>query len=435
MKNIKYTSLDEADKASVMPVKSPFEYEYSRITLSDRDVGISEPLPQKRLSLCGSWQMAESGYESERKDPRIVWQDGQEYTVPGSIHTSLLKNGKIPDPLIGLNDKKARENSYKVWWCKLEFDYDGSFRNPRLVFEGVCYSAMFYLNGQCLGNHCGMFTKAVFEVGKLLKKHNTLVVRIDDAPALPRAYSKDADFDDGWKFGTVINCVYGWHYACIPSRGIWKPVYIEETPAVFCEKPFISTVNTQTGEMDLSIRTLPGVTGRLSLTIRPKNFAGKTLFYSGNFHSGAEGRIHDRFFIPDFRLWWPNLSGAQNLYEAKIIFAPDNAEATQFCETFGIRTVEMVHGSIAPNGNAYRWQLRVNGRDVFLKGANWCTTDALLRFQDETYRRLLTLAKAQNLNVLRSWGVRHARERDVLCSLRRIGTFGVSGMADRMGQR
>ena len=52
----------------------------------------------------------------------------------------------------------------------------------------------------------------------------------------------------------------------------------------------------------------------------------------------------------------------------------------------------------------YNWSCYVNGRYIFLKGTNWCTTDALLRFDEAGYRRFLALAKHQNLQLLRAWG-------------------------------
>ena len=72
-----------------------------------------------------------------------------------------------------------------------------------------------------------MFGGPTYPVGHLLREENTLVVRIENAPADPMAYSEYADHDEGWKNGVVINCVYGWHYACIPTRGIWDSVRLE----------------------------------------------------------------------------------------------------------------------------------------------------------------------------------------------------------------
>ena len=52
----------------------------------------------------------------------------------------------------------------------------------------------------------------------------------------------------------------------------------------------------------------------------------------------------------------------------------------------------------------YNWRMTVNGRYIFVKGTNWCTLDALLRFPPQRYDRFLSLAKQQDLQLLRAWG-------------------------------
>lgn len=125
--------------------------------------------------------------------------------VPGTVHTALLEHGDIPDPMVGRNDKLARENSYRVWWMKRRFSARLPGGEPTLIFEGVCYRARFWLNGTYLGEHSGMFGGPTYPVGHLLREENTLVVRIENAPADPMAYSEYADHDEGWKNGVVIN--------------------------------------------------------------------------------------------------------------------------------------------------------------------------------------------------------------------------------------
>jgi len=394
-------TLDFLDYQSIMPVTTPTEDRFQMLSLAKGNVELQD---KKDISLCGMWQMAESGFSVSRRDITKSWADAHNYIVPGSIHNSLFIDGTIPDPLVAENDRYAREESYKVWWTKKEFDYDFTLENPQLVFDGVCYSALFYLNGVYLGKHRGMFSKVVFDVKTLLQKHNVLIVKIDDAPALPRAYSDDADFDDGWKFGTVINCVYGWHYACIPSRGIWAPVYLREKDVVTREAPFIATADTQKGEMDISMKMEKNVKGQISIEVLPKNFEGKSSYYTSSFDSGEEGKIHFHFVIPNHKLWWPNCYGEQNLYTAKIECLVENGSPSYYNYTFGIRTVKMEADVTGEEENNYNWQMVVNGKKIFMKGANWCTIDALLRFEESKYDRLLTLAKDQHLNLLRAWG-------------------------------
>ena len=57
-----------------------------------------------------------------------------------------------------------------------------------------------------------------------------------------------------------------------------------------------------------------------------------------------------------------------------------------------------------PREDRHNWTFVVNGKPLFVKGVNWCTTDALLRCPRERTERFLTLAKEQHVQLLRAWG-------------------------------
>ena len=57
-----------------------------------------------------------------------------------------------------------------------------------------------------------------------------------------------------------------------------------------------------------------------------------------------------------------------------------------------------------PAPETYNWTFVVNGAPIFVKGANWCTPDALLRFERERYDRFLQLARDSHMQLLRAWG-------------------------------
>jgi beta-mannosidase len=64
------------------------------------------------------------------------------------------------------------------------------------------------------------------------------------------------------------------------------------------------------------------------------------------------------------------------------------------------------------------WQLRINGRRVFVRGANWVPADILPgRVREADYHSLLALARGGNMNMLRVWGggLREKRAFYALC--------------------
>ncbi|MBQ7726477.1 MAG: beta-mannosidase, partial [Clostridia bacterium] len=217
-----HISLELLEKKQFAPGPSP--YEAPALRLSPEKENRVLPGTVRVLSLNGVYEMAADGEDESRLSDDAVWEDAVPANVPCTVASALYEAGKIPDPMFGKNDSFAREAAYHTRWLRKPFDYDGSMKNPRLVFDGVCHEADFWLNGVYLGHHAGMFAGPEFAVADIIKPHNTLLVKIANSPADRKHYSPYADYDDGWKNGVVLNCVYGWHYASIPSRGIWQGV-------------------------------------------------------------------------------------------------------------------------------------------------------------------------------------------------------------------
>lgn len=400
-------SLDELEKEIWAPGPSMLDTPAVKTELREKPGGMVKPEIQKPFSLNGSWEMIWDGTEEERLGPESVWAGSIYGEIPCSVHTALYENGVIPDPTVGLNDRIAREYSYKVWWMRKTFSWNKEQKDVRLFFEGICHWGKVWLNGHYLGEHKGMFGRAVFDAEPYLQKENTLVVKIENSPARPQPMSPYMDNDEGWHDGVVVNCVYGWHYACLPSRGIWAPVGLEKkTENFWCEKPFVSCRDAGRGIVDICLKVY-GAEGKIRLhgEISGKNHTGPGgCFFAEGEITGENRTIHLETAIPDPRLWWPVNYGEPNLYRL-CLKAEDESGRVQYFETdFGMRTIEMAPLPQGPCEEKYNWTFVVNGTPIFVKGSNWCTLDVLLRFNRERYRRFLTLAKEQNLQLLRAWG-------------------------------
>ena len=389
-------SLDKIEKENFSPALSPFEAADIPLTpvktaeIADNGVAF--------LSLNGRFDMKDGG------DEPPDFSDSVPADIPCTVQTALFEAGIIPDPMFGKNDKFAREAAYHIWWFKKEFDYDGGMRRPRLHFDGVCHKALFYLNGKYLGTHIGMFGGPDFDVSGLLLKHNTLLIKIENSPADPKHYSEYADYDEGWKHGVVVNCVYGWHYACIPTRGIWADVSLTDTPECPFERPFILTENYSECKIGVCIKSLGRGKGNIKIKVSPENFCGEDQYFVGEFDCTKGEQLHYTLYIKDGRLWWPNGYGDQPLYRVDISLENYGDMPQHFTEIIGIRQIEMRPIDGEPDPKLYNWRFFINGKYVFIKGTNWCTTDALLRCTKERYDRFLELAKHQNLQLLRAWG-------------------------------
>jgi len=345
------------------------------------------------------------------------WEDAIEAKVPGSIHTALYEAGVIEDPYYQMNDAAANAQSQKTWWLKTAFEYDGNGTNVSLNFDGVCDRADFWLNGQPLGNHQGMFGGPYLDVSQQIRQgENELVVRLN--PAI------------SYRNTVIFNCTDGWHYARIWPLGIWRDVTLSDDPEVDIVDPFIATKDAKAGRMDLSVdlKTSDGgaFSGTLKGKISPKNFEGKAYTFSYPMVSSADKNLRLQFDIPNPRLWWPNNYGDQNLYWMELSFVSGSGEELDYEKTsFGIRTIEMQPTPEGASQDKYNWTFVINGKKLFLKGTGWCTNDALMRFDEDRYDRILSRSREQGIQIIRAWGggMPETKEFYDLCDEYGIGVY------------
>ena len=362
------------------------------------------------FSLDGDWLLAEGGTEAQRLSG--TWEDAMPALVPGSVHSALLAAGRIPDPYIGRNDEIAKQESFKTWWLMRRFERPEGVANARLVFGGICDSCSVWLNGEKLGDHTGMFAELNYDVSALLVDgENTIVVRLDPVPVRISSGEPNDFFlgmNVGWLDTAVINNIYGWHYIDLPTLGIWRSVTLREQPEVSIEDPFIATLDAGAGLVRLHTRLESGgagFSGCLQGAIEPENFDGAPCQFTYQVAEAGKARsVLLELKIPEARQWWPVDYGSPNLYRMRLAFVSEGVALDCVDFTFGIRTIEMAPLPDGPDPELYNWTFVVNGKPIFVKGANWCTIDALLRFDRHRYERFLHLARDSHMQLLRAWG-------------------------------
>ena len=402
-------SLDELDNASYFadgkmaagPLEDP------AIPLALEKVA-SAPgfVAPRRVPLDGEWELAFD------KDGAPDWRTAMKAPVPGSVHTALVNAGITPDTTMGRNQQLALPYSYKDWWYRASFEAQDLAAPVRLCFEGVCNRCEVFLNGKPIGTHEGMFGGPVIDVTGRLLARNELVVHLFAIPfcenprkAMDPSRSAEA-VNTSWRQTVVINNVYGWHYSCLPSLGIWNSVRLEYPAEVELLRPFIGTMDARKGEMRLAVEYAGAgaFDGTLRLCVSPENFAGEPYAADVPVHGEGEGAWRFAFTLPEARLWWPNGLGEQNLYrlQMRLILPQGGGDCAQ--TTFGVRTVRMAPLADGPRRDHYNWRFIVNEREAFIRGTGWCTLDAMLDFAPERYDRFLKLARIQNCQMIRAWG-------------------------------
>lgn len=171
----------------------------------------------------------------------VIWLPAE---VPGTVHTDLLRNKRIPDPFYRDNESKVQWVAQKDWDYRLPFKVTPgqlSVADIDLVFEGLDTYADVYLNDHLVLTADNMFRTWQIPVKPyLVEGHNELRIRFYSAlrkvdsmanAALPlvrpsdnnRHYVRKAQYHFGWDWGPKLT-----------TCGIWRPVTLigREAPRV-----------------------------------------------------------------------------------------------------------------------------------------------------------------------------------------------------------
>eukprot|EP01060_Flectonema_neradi_P040735 TRINITY_DN9397_c0_g1_i1.p1 TRINITY_DN9397_c0_g1~~TRINITY_DN9397_c0_g1_i1.p1 ORF type:complete len:878 (+),score=162.46 TRINITY_DN9397_c0_g1_i1:393-2636(+) len=125
--------------------------------------------------------------------------------------------------------------------------------------------------------------------------------------------------------------------------------------------------------------------------------------------TGEDGTVKGEYNGPDSNivipvsnvsLWWPVRHGEQTLYKVSI---SDTTSGQKLTKKTGFRTVEIVQDDAKPSGKTFFF--RINGKDIFIKGANWIPTDILeSRVTLQKLEMMFDSFKGANYNSVRVWG-------------------------------
>jgi beta-mannosidase len=106
------------------------------------------------------------------------------------------------------------------------------------------------------------------------------------------------------------------------------------------------------------------------------------------------------FDAPSLWRWWPWDQGEPRRYRLVVRLSDEKGPCDEKEVVVGVRTVARERLSTgAP------WRFTINGRYVFLRGANWVPADILPgTVKAEDYARLVAMAADAGINYLRVWG-------------------------------
>jgi beta-mannosidase len=118
-------------------------------------------------------------------------------------------------------------------------------------------------------------------------------------------------------------------------------------------------------------------------------------------------RVGEHDFIFQFelnepKLWWPNEAGTPFMYLVQCTLQTASGKANTRVIKTGVRTIELVN---KPDEFGESFFFKVNGKSIFMKGANYIPLRMLPSVNSESeYRILLEQCKGAHFNMLRVWG-------------------------------
>lgn len=356
------------------------------------------------IDLGGCWRL--EGFGADDRSP-IGPIEG---SVPGHVHTDLLRASIIKDPFWREQAHDCQWIEHCTWHYTRTFDLKEDQLSDWMVlrFEGLDTYAEVLLNGIAVGKTDNMFIPHEMEVSGVVRQGtNTLEVRftpIAEAIAGQPVGKYVSLFSPERVFVRRMQCGFGWDWVHrFVSAGIWRPVRLTTYHGARITDVFVHTHSISGPGVELAVEG--EVENRTGAPLQVfLEFFGPD---GGLWHPPPleveDGPFAVAFTLTQASLWWPNGMGEQPLYRCRCTLqTPSGQLLDKRSVSFGIRTISLEE---TPDEQGQSCILKINGVPVFAKGANWVPADPFPgTIPDQHYERLLMLARQGHVNMLRVWG-------------------------------
>lgn len=346
--------------------------------------------------LSGSWKLAST-------DGDVTTS----ITLPGDVHAALHAAELIPDPYFGRNEDVVQWVAHRDWALERSFRLDDAAGDWYLDIDYLDTVATVYVNDTLALSADNCFLRHRPYVSSMLKAGDN-IIRI----VLHSSIAAGADRQAKQPFyipyhpgnspianGNMLRkpqCHFGWDWnIAIAPLGLYGRIALRKLETARIEQVTTRQTHNLNGSVELQVTATlyakdPGIV--------PVHFSldGERVRLDVGVGAG-ETVINHVFQIDKARLWWPAGSGEQALYTLTVDLPSDTVS-----KQIGLRMVELI---TTPDAAGSRFALKINGREIFCRGANWIPADALFsRSSPAKTEDLLQSAKAANMNMIRVWG-------------------------------
>ncbi len=353
---------------------------------------------KNQLDLSGVWSLAGSKWQQKSIPAEL----------PGDNYSALLAAGEIPDPYYACNEKLVQEYRFQDWRYQREFEVPAellAYDHVYLNAEEVDLFATFRINGKKVLTTDNMFTAYRPDVKPFLKPGvNTISIELKSTEEIGRKLAAEqplyVPMNICCKVPNVnlmrkVHCHGGWDWGItLMVSGVYAPLTLTGVNAARLDYLHTEQRHEKNRVLVTAVATLFATeTGGAEVRF---TFNGETRTVKARLKAG-ENIVRCEFEVKPPRLWWPNGLGEAALYPLTAATADQS-----ITREIGLRTLEVVN---QPDAEGVSMYFRVNGVDLFAKGADWIPADAFpSRQTPEVYEDLLESTRLANMNMLRVWG-------------------------------
>ncbi len=329
--------------------------------------------------------------------------------VPGDNISALMAARRIEDPYWADNEKRLQWIGRTDWVYERQFQVSRALLAEASVFlhcDGLDTLATVLINGRRVARSENMFARLRVEVKEHLRLGaNTICIELDSPENAAAAEARRLPYPIPHGVNPVqsmhrnlirkVQCHSGWDWGpCLMVSGVNGSIHLGATSLGRIE--YVTTAQRhRRGHVvvTIDVDVVSPAGGRTTLEVE---LGGERVRKPVTLKAGSN-TVSASVKIRDPKLWWPNGYGAQPLYPLLVRIAGDEVR-----KRIGLRTLEVVN---VEDKRGLSLTFRVNGVEIFAKGANWIPCDALPQRQTPTVLDdLLTSAQRANMNMLRVWG-------------------------------
>ncbi|MBB4143542.1 beta-mannosidase [Rhizobium rhizoryzae] len=352
-------------------------------------------MSQSIIDLSGNWRLSSLDDATQALMP-----------IPGDVHTALKNAGLIPDPYFGRNELDLRWVAEQDWQIEQDFVLEDAGGDWYLDITDLDTVATVEINGEVVLEADNCFRRWRPDVSRSLRTgenririlfHSSIREGADrqaKQPFFVPYHEGNSPIPNG-NMLRKPQCHFGWDWnIAIAPLGLYGTIALKKLEESRIESVAARQTHTADG-VDVSVTVtlfakFPGTTPiffsfgedrvRLDMGLRP-----------------GENTVSHVFHIDAPKLWWPSGSGEQALYELAVEIPSETV-----IRQIGLRQVELLTDKDEAGS---RFAFRINGREIFCRGANWIPADALYSLTSyEKTRDLLQSAVDANMNMIRVWG-------------------------------